>query len=98
MAVTLPAMDEGTSIVALSVSSSSTAWSLASGVADLHEHVQHVAGRDVFAQLGQREISHYDTAGSSLFESMPSVLIAFWTTDTSSSPARTSAPSVATTT
>ena len=56
-AVTVPATDEGTSIVALSVSSSRTGWSFAMRVARLHQDAQHVAAGDVLAELGELEVS-----------------------------------------
>ena len=49
---------DGTSIVALSVSSSSTGWSLLQRVADVHQDAHDVAGGDVLTQFGKREFSH----------------------------------------
>ena len=58
MSFTCPATDDGTSMVALSVSSSRTGWSFDQRVARLHEHAQHVAGGDVLAELRECEVDH----------------------------------------
>ena len=53
-----PATLEGTSMVALSVSSSSTGWSFSQRVPDVHEHADDVAGGDVLTEFGKGEFSH----------------------------------------
>jgi hypothetical protein len=63
MSLTTPATEDGTSIVALSVSSSTTGCSTRNGVADLDEHPRDVALLDVLSQLGNFEFLHQEFAG-----------------------------------
>ena len=74
-------------------------------VARLDQHAQHVAARDVLAELGKREVSRhedsgrsYEIAGLAFSGLMLCALIACSTTDASILPSRASAASVATTT
>ena len=59
IATTVPATLDGTSMVALSVSSSSTGWSLATVVADLDQHAQHVAALDVLPEFGNSKFGRH---------------------------------------
>ena len=83
--VTVPATDDGTSMVALSVSSSSTGWSTCDRVARLDQHARTSPLVDVLAQFGQFEFvdhgvrsrlqsARLDRAGSVLSGSMLEVL------------------------
>ena len=53
-----PLTDEGTSMVALSVSSSRTGLVALQRVAGVHEHAHDVAGGDVLAEFGEGEFGH----------------------------------------
>ena len=54
--LTTPSAEDGTSIVALSVSSSRTAWSFLIASPGLHHHAKNISAFDVLAQLGQLHV------------------------------------------